>query len=413
MNRGRHATSCHMCESSRLYPVLDLGYHPPSDAFLTSAHLKEPETRYPLRLASCINCGLLQIDYFVDPRILYQEDYPYESTMTQTGFTHYHKMAEDISRELEVAPGSLVIDIGSNDGLLLSGFRKMGMRVLGVDPAGPVAKKAIARGIETIIDFFDERVAENILKNHGPAEIITGTNVFAHLHDLASAVRGTKALLSPKGAIIIEAPYAVDLLENLEYDTIYHEHIGYLSVRPMQNYFSKFGLELFDVQKQSIHGGSLRYYVGHEGARHASLRVTDALSEEERSGLYSQKKLQDFAQSVHNHKQELLNTLIGLKRQGKKIVGISAPAKGNTLLNFCNIDYTFLDFITEKSLLKIGRFTPGTHIPIRPDQMLESEKIDYGLILAWNFADEIMQNLSKFREAGGKFIIPIPQPRIV
>lgn len=393
--------------------MLDLGYHPPSDAFLTSAHLKEPETRYPLRLVSCSDCGLLQIDYFVDPRILYQEDYPYESTMTQTGFTHYHKMAEDVCLELQVPKNSLVIDVGSNDGLLLSGFKKMGMRTLGVDPAGPVAKKAIARGIETIMDFFDNRVAEKILESHGRAEIITGTNVFAHLHDLASAVSGMKALLNAKGAIIIEAPYAIDFLENLEYDTIYHEHIGYLSVRPMQSYFNKFGLELFDVKKQSIHGGSLRYYAGHAGARQASSRVTDALSEEERSGLYSQKRLRDFAGNAYQHKQELLNLLLGLKRQGKRIAGISAPAKGNTLLNFCNIDYTFLDFITEKSSLKIGRFTPGTHIPIHPDQMLASGKIDYGLILAWNFADEIMRNLSEFQDLGGKFIIPIPRPRIV
>lgn len=410
---GRHATSCHMCASSRLYPVLDLGYHPPSDAFLTSAHLQEPETRYPLRLVSCIDCGLLQIDYLVNPRILYQEDYPYESTMTETGFMHYQKMAEDVSGELGAPSGSLVVDIGSNDGLLLSGFKRVGMRVLGVDPAEPVAKKAIARGIETIIDFFDDRVAKKILHSHGQAEVITGTNVFAHLHDLASAVSGMKSMLSATGAIIIEAPYAVDLLENLEYDTIYHEHIGYLSVRPMQSYFSRFGLELFDVKKQSIHGGSLRYYVGHSGARQVSTRVRDTLLAEERSGLYSQKRLQDFARDVHGHKQELLNILLGLKRQEKKIAGISAPAKGNTLLNFCSIDYTFLDFITEKSSLKIGRFTPGTHIPIHPDQALMSEGVQYGLILAWNFADEIMRNLYKFKDSGGKFIIPIPHPRIV
>ena len=410
---GRHATNCHMCKSQNFWPVLDLGYHPPSDAFLTDTHLRQPEINYPLRLVSCGDCGLLQIDYFVDPRVLYQEDYPYESTMTQTGFTHYHKMASDICQELDVPQGSLVIDIGSNDGLLLSGFQKMGTRVLGVDPAEPVAKKAIARGIETIMDFFNEDVAQRILKPHGQANIITGTNVFAHLHDLNDAVRGMKALLKDNGAIVIEAPYAVDLLENLEYDTIYHEHIGYLSVKPMRSYFKKMGLELFDVKKQAIHGGSLRYYVGHMGGHTVSPVVENLVAKETELGLYSLKRLQSFAGDVHRHKQELLDLLLGLKKQSKRIVGVSAPAKGNTLLNFCNIDYTFLDFITEKSSLKIGRFTPGTHVPIHADQMLLSEKVDYGLVLAWNFADEIMRNLSGFRERGGKFIIPIPRPRVV
>ena len=413
MSSGKYSTNCHMCRSSRLEPVLDLGYHPPSDSFLTNAHLQMPEVHYPLRLVSCARCGLLQIDYLVDPRVLYQQDYPYESTMTQTGHAHYHKMASEVCNDLRIPRNSLAIDIGSNDGLLLSGFRNIGMRVLGVDPARPVAKKAIARGIETIIDFFSKEVASRILETHGQASVITGTNVFAHLHELASAVEGMKMLLGLGGAIVIEAPYAADLVSNLEYDTIYHEHIGYLSVRPMMNYFKKFGLELFDVRKQSIHGGSLRYFVSQAGSREISPQVERMIEDEERIGLYSPKRLKDFAGQVRDHKKNLIDLLLNLKKQGKKIVGISAPAKGNTLLNYCHIDRAFLDFITEKSSLKIGRFTPGTHVPIYPDEMLTSGKADYGLILAWNFAEEIMRNLSKFREMGGKFIIPIPHPRIV
>lgn len=402
-----------MCKSQNLASVLDLGYHPPSDSFLTKAHLYQPETNYPLRLVNCIDCGLLQIDYFVDPKILYQDDYPYESTMTKTGYVHYHKMADDLCKEFGLVEDSLVVDIGSNDGLLLTGFQKSGMRVLGVDPAKRIAEKAIARGVNTIIDFFGDKVAREVKSRYGCAKVITGTNVFAHLHDLDSAVAGMKILLDDDGVIVIEAPYARELIDNLEYDTIYHEHIGYLSVKPMRVYFNRFGLELFDVRRQSIHGGSLRYFVGHAGRHPVTANVDGFVSEEGSFGLYSHEKLRNFAGRVLSHKKNLIDLLLNLKKQGKKIVGISAPAKGNTLLNYCHIDHTFLDFITEKSSLKIGRFTPGTHLPIYPDEMLVAEKADYGLILAWNFAEEIMRNLSEFRNMGGRFIIPVPEPRIV
>lgn len=412
-NIGSVVEKCHMCKAKKLEMVLDLGFHPPSDAFLRPEHLNLPEVRYPLRLVSCQDCGLLQIDYLVNPEILYQREYPYESSTTATGRAHYYQMAAEICDQFSVPKKSLAIDIGSNVGVLLEGFKKQGLRVLGIDPAEPAAKKANASGIETIIDFFNEKLAQKINKKYGKAKVVTGTNVFAHILDLDSVVRGMKILLAPKGIISIEAPYAVDLIKNLEYDTIYHEHIGYLSVKPMSKYFQRFGLELFDVKKSSIHGGTLRYCVARKGAHKVSPAIAKHIKLEEKSGIYSLKVLRKFASKVGEQRLALVELLGKLKRDGKKVVGISAPAKGNTLLNYCNLDGLYLDFLTEKTQIKIGRHSPEMHIPVRSDQEVLDTKPDYALILAWNFAEEIMKNLSEFKKAGGKFIIPIPKPKII
>lgn len=412
-SEGRAVEVCHMCRGARLRLVLDLGFHPHSDLFLTSEQLKQPLHIYPLRLVSCADCGLLQIDFLVHPEILYQREYLYESSITNTGRVHYNDMALSIIHKFSIPKGSLMVDLGSNVGVLLDGFKNQGMNVLGVDPAPIVARKAIDRGIDTIIDFFGVGVAEKIRKIRGQAMVIAGTNVFAHIHEIDDAVEGIKMLLHPKGVIVIEAPYAVDFIKHLEYDTIYHQHVGYLSVQPMQKYFKRFGLELFDVTHVSIHGGSLRYYIGHAGAHEVAPVIEEYLSKEDDFGLYKLEVLHAFAERVKKQRFDLLNLLLSIKQKGKRIVGVSAPAKGNTLLNYCHIDTAFLDFLTEKSKLKIGRFAPGTRIPIYDDEKLLEEQPDYALILAWNFSEEIMRNLSVFKERGGKFIIPIPEPRII
>lgn len=410
---GKFVKDCHMCHKERLFPVLDLGFQPHSDLFLRPEQLNDPLSLYPLRLVSCPDCGLLQIDFLVDPRILYQKEYLYEASITATGRKHYNDMAKSIINKFSIKNDSLAIDLGSNVGVLLEGYKDNGLRVLGVDPAPIVAQKAIDRGIDTIIDFFDQRVAQKILETRGKAKIISGTNVFAHIHDLDSAVEGMKILLEEDGVIVIEAPYAVDFIEHLEYDTIYHQHVGYLSVKPMREYFQKFGLELFDLDYSKIHGGSLRYYIGHKGVRSINKIVEEYLNKEESFGLYDPNSLALFRERVEKQRMDLLDLLIRLKKEGKKIIGISAPAKGNTLLNYCDIDTKYLDFLTEKSLLKIGRYSPATSIPIYGDDKVATEKPDYALILAWNFAEEIMKNMSTFKESGGKFIIPIPYPKIV
>src|SRR3989344_2174838 len=341
LQNGKHVTQCHMCRGSDLLLVLDLGHHPPSDAFLRPNQLLDQEVHYPLRLISCKKCGLLQIDYIVHPEILFQRDYPYESSTTKTGRENYYSMAADIGKRFPAPKGSLAIDIGSNVGVLCQGFKNLGYKVLGVDPSDTAAQKSLANGIETVADFFNESVAGRIYEKYGPAMFITATNVFAHIDELDSAVRGMVKLLAKNGVIAVESPYAVDLIKNLEYDTIYHEHICYLSVKPMRQYIKKFGLELFDVKKSAIHGGSLRYYICRKGLYTVKSIVGKCLAEEEKEGFYSEKKLNNFASRVLKHKIALTSLLMDLKRQGKTIAGISAPAKGNTLLNYCKFDSSY------------------------------------------------------------------------
>jgi len=386
---------------------------PHSDDFLSDLRREEVEFFFPLRLCTCTECGLLQIDYLVNPKILYQQNYIYESSITERGVNHYYQMAKEIAERFSFDPGKLSVDIGSNVGVLLTGFKKQGFTVLGVDPAETVAEKARLNGVPTLTEFFKRTIAKQIAADHGLAHVITGTNVFAHLHDIDSAVEGMKELLAQEGVIVIEAPYALDLIKNIEYDTVYHQHIGYLSVRPMQRYFEKFGLELFDVSHHSIHGGTLRYYVGHVGSHVVESTVKDAITKEIDFGLYKQDRLKEFSQAVMQQKRDLITLLNELKADNKRIVAVSAPAKGNTLLNYCGMGVHYLEYATEKSSLKQGLFTPGMHIPIYDDSRVLDDMPDYVLILAWNFAEEIMSNLDEYRARGGKFIIPIPTPRVI
>jgi len=405
---------CRVCHGSDLTRFLDLGFTPPADDFLPPHRLKEPEVYYPLDVLVCRDCGLVQLGYVVPPEILFQRDYPYESSTTTTGREHFYAMAEEVCREFALKRDSLVIDIGSNVGVLLQGFRNQGVAcVLGIDPAENICEIALGNGINTICGFFSEELAAGILKTKGRAKIITGTNVVAHINDHHALVRAVEMLLADKGVFIFEAPYLVTLIDNLEYDTIYHEHLSYLSVKPLTRLFDIFGMELFDVREVSIHGGSLRYFAGRKGDYPVSDNVARLVKLEDSKGLYDIGRLNDFTESVQQNRQELNWMLRTLKRDGKRIAAVSAPAKGMTLLNYCNIGPEILDFITEKAPLKIGKYTPGTHIPILPDAELIRQMPDYALLLAWNFADEIMGNLDDYRKAGGKFVIPIPEPRVV
>src|SRR3989338_2309105 len=412
--KGILIEECHMCKNVSLLPVLDFGLHPHSDHFPTKEQLNGHQDSYPLRLVFCNDCGLLQIDYLVNPKTLYQTDYIYQSlSTTKTGSAHFENLASGVCEDHSIPENALAVDIGSNVGALLRYFKDEGLRVLGVDPAYAMAQTAIESGIPTIIDFFNTEVAERIIEENGKAHVITGTNVFAHIHDIDSAVEGMEKLLADDGVIVIEAPYVMDLIEHMEYDTIYNSHVGYLAVQPMERFFRRFGLELFALKKSDMHGGSLQYYVGHKGKHEVSEDIERHINEENKYGLYNYTRLKAFADDVLKQRKELIALLVGLKKEGKRIVGISAPAKGNTLLNYCGIDNTILDFITEKNPLKIGRYTPGTHIPIYGDEKLLEEQPDYALILAWNFAKEIMNNLSEFKKRGGKFIVPVPRPTIL
>ncbi len=405
--------NCRMCGSNALHKFLDLGFTPPADQFRRKDQLREADSYYPLQVASCENCGLAQLTYEVSPEVLYRNDYPYESSTTATGQRHWAAFAHSVVKRLGLQSNDLAVDIGSNVGVLLGAFKKEGLRVQGVDPAANIVLLAQANGIDTVCDFFNEDTAHQIVESKGPAAVITGTNVFAHVGDLDAFMESIKALLATNGTFIFEAPYFANLLKLNEYDTIYHEHLSYLSVKPLVPFFAKHGMDVFDIEQSDIHGGSFRVFVCLKEQRPISACVAQMIADEEAQGLYSRERLAAFAEGVKQNKRELLWLLHSLRQQGKRIVGVSAPAKGMTLLNYCRIDDELLDFVTEKSRLKIGRYTPGAHIPVVPDSALLEQQPDYALLLAWNFADEIMKNLEEFRARGGKFIIPIPTPKIV
>jgi hypothetical protein len=402
-----------MCKSEKRFVFLDLGFTPLADNFLSKEQLNFPEIYYPLNVFMCKDCGLIQLGHVVSPELMYHENYLYETSITKTGNDHFTSIGKILTTRFNLNKNSLVIDVGSNVGVLLSGFRSQGIKELGIEPSRTIANIAIQNGIETIIDFFSTRLASIILKKYGHVSIITATNVFAHIDNLDDFAKATDLLLTKEGVLVIEAPYLPNLLDNLEYDTIYHEHLSYLSLKPMVKFFEKYGMEVFDVEKYDIHGGTLRYYVGRKNIHTVSDKVDENLKNEEKSLIYSEEYLEKFACRVFQHKKELFDMLYNLKKNGKKIVAISSPAKGNTLLNYCNIGNDLLNYVTEKSSLKIEKFTPGTHIPIYPDEKLLEDVPDYALILAWNFADEIIKNNLEYRKKGGKFIIPIPKPCIL
>ena len=404
---------CRMCKSGNLVNFLDLGFHPPSDQFLRKEQLREPVVYYPLEVMMCMECGLVQLSYVVSPEVLYRHDYPYESSMTKTGQRHWAEFAQTVSAIMELGPGDLVVDIGSNVGELLAAFRTLGTRILGVDPASNIVLIAQRRGIETLNDFFNMDVARQIVQEKGQATVITATNVFAHVNELDEFMRAVDVLLNERGVFVLEAPYFVNLIKKLEYDTIYHEHLSYLTVKPLIPFFRRFGMEIVDIQQRDIHGGSFRVFVSRLGKLPVSPLVEELLQNEAEMGVHSLGALKEFSLAVEQNRGELLWLLRRLKHEGKRIVGVSAPAKGMTLLNYCKIGTETLDFVSEKSTLKIGRFTPGAHIPVVSDEELIRRNPDYALLLAWNFAEEIMENLSAFRNRGGKFIIPIPEPHIV
>jgi GDPmannose 4,6-dehydratase len=413
INVGRKITNCRMCDSQELYEFLDLGFIPPADGILSSEEIKHPEIFFPLKVCQCQNCGLTQLSYAANPRILYGEKYKYESSITETGKKHFFEMADSICRKFNLEKDSFVIDIGSNAGILLEGFKRNGMKVLGIDPAPKIAKIANERGIETWQEFISPDIAKRIMDERGKSKIITGTNVFAHIDDKKSLMESVNLLLDEDGVFIIEVPYLLDLMDNMEYDTIYVDHLEYLSVKPLINFFNLNLMDVFDVERYGIHGKSIRVFMCKKGKRQVTERVHELLKLEEEKGIYNKSNLDEFSEKVKNHKKEFTELLRELKKQGKKIVGISAPAKGNTILNYCKIGTDLINYMTEKSIIKRGHYTPGMHIPIYGEEKLIEDKPDYGIVFAWNFADEIIKNNENFKSQGGKFIIPIPYPKII
>jgi len=413
-DNSKSAVECRLCSSNKLTKFLDLGHHPPSDQFQKEENLNTPIKFYPLDVHICDKCGFIQLGYIVDPKILYQDNYPYESSTTATGKKHYHDFASSVVKDYNFGPNDLAVDIGSNVGVLMEGFKLLGLKINGVDPAPNICAIAEQRGIPTINDFFGKNAAEKIVNAKGQASVITGTNVFAHVDDLNTFMQAIQILLHPsKGIFVIEAPHLLHLIESLEYDTIYHEHLSYISIEPLIPFFEKFNMEIIKVEQKDIHGGSIRIFVSQLNNYPIHKSVSNVLSLETQAKLRDIVSLKEFAKRVESNKNELCVLLYKLKSEGKRIVAVSAPAKGMTLLNYCKLDRQVLDYVTEKSHLKIGSYTPGGHIPIYPDSKLLEDMPDYALLLAWNFATEIMKNNQEYIDRGGKFIVPIPSPTIV
>lgn len=402
-------TRCRACTSANLLMYLPLGDHPAANAFLLPEQLDVPEPRWPLDTHVCLDCALIQVpdqlppDFFVD--------YLYIPSASDTMHAHFRETARRFRERLITAPDQRVVDIGCNDGLLLGACRDEGLATLGVDPAANIAAMARANGLEVFNEYFTAESAQRILAQYGPAQVIVTTNTFNHIDNLHGFVEGVATLLAPEGTFVIEVPQALTCVEENEFDTVYHEHLSVFSVTSLAALGAFFGFQVVDVDELPIHGGSMRVYLRRSGP--ASPVVAEWLARERAAGLFEAATYAAHAQRVADIRTELMALLLDLQRQGKRIAGYGAPAKGNTLLNYYGIGPDLLMFLADRNPLKHGRLSPGMHIPVVSPDEIAAQAPDYLLILAWNFGDEIMAQQEAFRARGGKFILPIPVPRVV
>ena len=403
---------CRSCGSTNAAHILDLGQQPLANNLLTPADLAKKEPKFPLRLAVCKSCWMLQITDLVPPVELFSE-YLYFSSFSDLMLRHSREACDGYMKEFGLNSQSLVVEVASNDGYLLQNFVKAKVPCLGIEPAANIAKVAREKGIETLVEFFSQKIASDLAAENRQADLILGNNVFAHAPDTNDFVAGLKTLLKPKGRIALEFPYGADFIEHTEFDTIYHEHVFYFTLTALKPLFERHGLTIFRVQRLPIHGGSLRLFAGHTGVYAVEKSATDLLAEEARKGVNALAYYEGFANQVRTLKDDLVALLAKLKQEGKSIAAYGASAKGSTLLNYYGIGADTLDFVADRSTYKQGRLTPGTHIPIVPPEELLKRKPDYTLLLTWNFADEILAQQKAYRDAGGKFIVPIPKVKVV
>ncbi len=401
---------CRFCGAELRHTFVDLGMSPLCESFLSADQLNQMEPFYPLHTYVCERCFLVQLEEYVSPEEIFTE-YAYFSSYASSWLQHAKNYTELMIRKFGLNQQSHVVEVASNDGYLLQYFVEKKIPVLGIEPALNVAKVASEKGIPTLTEFFGSECAQQLVKEGREADLIIGNNVLAQVPDLNDFVEGLKILLNPSGVITIEFPHLSRLIEQNQFDTIYHEHFSYFSFYSAERIFAAHGLRLFDVDELSTHGGSIRIYACHDsdGAKIVSETVKEMKERELRDGIAKLEYYENFAEQVKETKRKLLSFLIDIKRDGKVIAGYGAPGKGNTLLNYCGIRTDFIDYIVDRNPYKHGRYTPGTHIPIyAPDKILETRP-DYVMILPWNLKDEIMEQLSYIREWGGHFIVPIPE----
>ncbi|WP_284735830.1 class I SAM-dependent methyltransferase [Dongia deserti] len=404
---------CRICGAPLCHPLVDLGMSPLCEAILTAEQCDQPETYYPLHALVCERCFLVQLKQYVPPEQIFRE-YAYFSSYSTSWVEHARKYCEMITKRLSLSRNSLVVELASNDGYLLQHFAQLDVPVIGIEPAANVAKLAIERGIRTHVEFFGAEMARRLAADGTRADLIIANNVLAHVPDLNDFVAGIAVLLKPSGVATLEFPHLQRLMEETQFDTIYHEHFSYFSLGTVRLLAKRHGVKIIDVEELATHGGSLRVYLTHSDAPvRESGRVADLIHREETFGMFELATYMSFAKRVRRIKRNLLAYLIGTKDEGKMICGYGAPGKGNTLLNYCGIGTDFLEFTVDRNPYKHGRFTPGMHIPIYPTEMIDKRRPDYILILPWNLKQEIVQQMRHVRAWGCKFIVPIPDVSII
>ena len=406
---------CRFCQSSLNHTFVDLGMSPLSNGFLKSEQLNKAEKFYPLHAYVCEKCLLVQLEEFESPDHIFANDYAYFSSYSESWLNHAKRYTELMINRFQFNQSSQVMEIASNDGYLLQFFQAQSIPVLGIEPATNVAQVAIEKGVDTLVKFFGVETAQELVGQGKKADLLLGNNVLAHVPNINDFVAGMKIVLKPKGIITMEFPHLLRLIEQNQFDTIYHEHFSYLSFVTVEKIFAHHGLTLFDVEELPTHGGSLRIYAKHSENNEIKIeqRVEKLKEVEKQKGLSDLHTYLSFSQKVQETKRKLLSFLIKVKMDGKTVVGYGAAAKGNTLLNYCGIRTDFIDYTCDRSPHKQGKFLPGTHIPIySPDEIAET-KPDYVLILPWNLKEEVTQQLSYIREWGGKFVVPIPEVEIL
>lgn len=408
---------CRACGVDNLSMALSLGRTPLANALLTAEQLNEPEPTYPLDLAFCQSCTLLQITETVPPEKLFRE-YFYLSSFSDTMLHHAEEIVSRLIKSHALSQKSLVVEVASNDGYLLQYYKRSSVPVLGIEPAVNIARIAeTERGIPTLCEFFGEALARRLRDEGRRADIIHANNVLAHVADLNGFARGLEKLLKETGVAVIEVPYVKEMVDRTEFDTIYHEHLCYFSLTALDRLFERNGMLIVDVERLPIHGGSLRIFAARIGGERAaggkSAGVLELLKEEARWGVSKRDFYLGFAEKVERLRDDLAALLRDLKSKGKRVAVYGASAKGSTLLNYCRIGRETIDFVVDRSRVKQGYYTPGTHLPIYAPEKLTEEMPDYALLLTWNFADEILEQQAEYRRRGGRFIIPIPEVKIV